>query len=242
MKKLVKCDFCEKEIMRKPTKTNTHFCDNECKGKWQILQREKLGYTKEWLEEEYLNKKRSADDIAKEIGRNSKRVWEWITDYGIPTRPRGNEYNQGYKKGDQARLGIRLTDAQKENLRQKCIERGSNPSQINGMHWMKYYGRKSPAYKGGTSPERQALYSSEEWALCIDYVWKRDNSTCQRCKTHQDDNPDSKLHIHHVISFNYKPGRLDVDNLLLLCRSCHLWVHDIKNKGNIFLKENPDEC
>ena len=85
-KSKVNCSKCGCEIERwiinpvtkKPIKN--FFCDTKCKGVWQTEQRESLGFTKEWLINEYVNKGKSANQIAKEIGRDSKRVWEWMRD------------------------------------------------------------------------------------------------------------------------------------------------------------------
>lgn len=237
----VKCDFCNAEIMRVPTKTNTHFCNNQCKGLWQKRQRELLGYTKEWLEEEYLIKRRSADDIAREIGRNSKRVWEWLIDYGIPTRSRGTDYGQNFKNGHLAGLGRVLSDESKDKIRQKCIERGANPSQVNGVHWLKFYDRKPASYRGGITPDRQSLYASAEWAKSVNIIWKRDSATCQKCHKKQNENRDEKFHIHHIVSFEHVEHRTNPENLILLCKSCHLWVHSKKNEKKLFIKEITNE-
>ena len=39
-----------------------------------------------------------------------------------------------------------------------------------------------------------------------------------------------EFHIHHVISFKHKEFRADVDNLLLVCKNCHIWIHSSQNK------------
>ena len=74
-------------VTKKPIKN--FFCDTGCKGKWQIKQREALGFTKEWLIDQYITQGKDANQIAREVGRNGKRVWEWITDYGIVDPPLG---------------------------------------------------------------------------------------------------------------------------------------------------------
>ena len=52
------CGFCNAEIKRYTTKTDTYFCNTKCKSDWQVLQREKLGFTKEWLIDQYFNLKK----------------------------------------------------------------------------------------------------------------------------------------------------------------------------------------
>lgn len=236
IKEKVKCNYCKKEIERIPTKTGLHFCDNNCKGKWQRLQREKQGYTKEWLIEEYINKGRSANDIAREIHKDPKRVWEWIKDYKIPTRPRGHNTDQLIKDGSLWK-GKKHKKETKEKIRQARLKDGHVPYLVNGQHWLKAYNAHPATYKGGITPERQGFYSSEEWKECIKAVWKRDNATCQRCGKWQDDDRENKFHIHHIISFQNKETRASIDNLVLLCPNCHHWVHSNKNKKREFIKE-----
>jgi predicted HNH restriction endonuclease len=45
------------------------------------------------------------------------------------------------------------------------------------------------------------------------------------------------FHIHHVVSFMVRELRAEPDNLVLLCKKCHLFVHSRKNKTSEFIKE-----
>jgi len=45
--------------------------------------------TKEYLQEEYVNKKRPASDIGKEIGKSDTQVRYWVKKYGLSVHPRG---------------------------------------------------------------------------------------------------------------------------------------------------------
>ena len=90
-------------------------------------------------------------------------------------------------------------------------------------------GEANPNWKGGVTPERQALYSSLEWAEVVKVVWARDKAICQRCG-------EPGKHIHHIVSFAVPELRADADNLILLCRDCHSWVHSRKNTEGEFVK------
>lgn len=231
------CEWCGKTVIRwaknpQGKEIKNHFCDRTCKGNWQRKQREDLGYTKEWLYEQYITKGRTANDIAKEIDRDSKRVWEWLRDYGIETRKRGyGNLNNQFKKGEPSRfLGHKHTKKTKEKIRQKRLEDGHVPYLVNGQHWLKQEGVHSPAWKGGVTPERQTIYSSPEWREAVKKVWKRGNATCQLCGKHQDDDREHKFHIHHIYPFaEYKHLRTNPDALVLLCPDCHHFVHSKKN-------------
>ena len=80
-------------------------------------------------------------------------------------------------------------------------------------------GERSSNWKGGVSPERQRLYASGEWRRVSRQVRVRDGG-CVTCHSAVD------LHVHHVLSFADHPDlRLDPDNLVTLCRECHIDAH-----------------
>lgn len=244
-KEKVNCSICGKELKRWLINPNTKkpiknfFCDNTCKAKWQILQREKLGFTKRWLINEYINNKKSANQIAREIGRDSKRVWEWIRDYGIETRDRGHNYKDNLIQDGSTFKGKKHKESTRKKLSEIALSDGRLPWGKNNKHPLK--GIKSehhPNYKGGLTPERQAFYSSEEWCEAVKKVWSRDKAICQRCKKHHNEAKNrGTFHIHHIISFKVREFRANLDNLVLLCDKCHRWVHSNKNENKEYIKE-----
>ncbi len=243
MKKVkTSCALCGKEIDRIPTKTNTSFCDNHCKGQWQTLQRENLGFTKDWLVDQYFNQGKTCNDIAREIGRDAKRVWEWFKQYGIEVNKRGANWQKNLDITGSSWIGRKHKAESKVKIREARIRDGHVPYLKNGQHYM--VGMKSedhPSWKGGITPERQGVYSSLEWRDSVRQVWKRDNATCQRCRKHQNDYRETKFHIHHIESFMIKDLRCEVDNLVLLCPDCHHFVHSKENKKNEFLNTKKDD-
>lgn len=246
-RKDVNCSQCGKTINRvvwnygKGRPITEFFCDNACKGAWQKAQREAKGYTKEWLVSEYHEKGKSANQIAREIGRDSKRVWEWIRDYGLETRPRGSHPNSHFQKGHRLGVGRKLSEKHKQLIRGARIRDGRLPCYKDGIHWLHhpdFKHRKPATWRGGISPERQAFYATPEWADAVKAVWKRDNATCQKCgKHHNEAKNRGTFHIHHIVSFMVKELRSEPNNLVLLCKECHRWVHSKKNANKEFLKE-----
>lgn len=242
-KEVFKCAWCGKDVIRwsknpHGVEIKNHFCDRQCKGAWQRKQREDLGYTKEWLYEQYVTNGRTANDIAREIGRDPKRVWEWMRDYGIETRKRGyGDPEQQFKKGQPGVFtGHHHTEETKEKLRKARLEDGHVPYLVNGQHWLKQEGKHPATWKGGVSPERQALYATQRWKDAVKEVWKRENATCQLCGKRQNDDREHAFHIHHVYTFaEYPRLRTNPDNLVLLCRDCHLYVHSKKNADLKFM-------
>lgn len=241
-KEWFKCAYCGNEVKRWSKNPygriiENHFCNNTCKGSWQKKQREDLGYTKEWLYEEYVVKGRNCNDIAKEINRNSKRVWEWLKEYGIETRKRGyGNTDVWLKKGNKLCAGRKLSEEHKEKIRQARIKDGRVPYLKNGQHWLKQDGVHPASWRGGVTPERQSVYTSREWKDAVKKVWKRDNATCQLCGKHQADDRENKFHIHHIYPFaKYKHLRTNPDALVLLCPDCHHFVHSKRNTENKFM-------
>lgn len=201
-------------------------------------EREAKGITKEWLKYQYFNLGRNCTSIGREVGRDPKSVWSWFKSYGIELRKRGADSSPGtFKIGHKKGVGRVHTDGTKEKIRQARIKDGHVPYLKNGVHWLK--GKKGnihPSWKGGLTPERQSVYSSREWSEAVKAVWKRDNATCQRCKLHQNEMREKKFHIHHIETFMNREKRCDINNLILLCPTCHRFVHSKKNKLKLFIK------
>lgn len=200
--------------------------------------------SKEWLINEYITKKRTCNDIAKELNKDPKTIWSWLRKNEIPTRSRGGDSSSGsFKKGSNLWLGKKHKPETKYKIREARIKDGHVPYLRNGEHWLKSVEKKDhPNYKGGLSPERQSFYSSKEWSEAIKQVWKRDNAICQKCgKNHNEEKNRGNFHIHHLVSFQVRELRIEVSNLILLCEDCHRWVHSKKNINKEFLKNKKND-
>ena len=96
-------------------------------------------------------------------------------------------------------------------------------------------GPKNPAWKGGTTPERQRLYKAGHWKEFVKEIYARDGYVCKKCgepKRHS-----KGLHAHHIKSWAGHPElRIDPLNVITLCRTCHEWVHSKANKDHEFLE------
>ena len=243
MKLEVACAQCGSSLKRRPTNPSTgrpianFFCDRTCKGRWQAAQREALGFTKEWLEDQYITQEKGAYQIGREIGRDGKRVWEWLVYHGIPTRPRGHNADENLIRDGSTFRGRNHSVDTKEKIKASWEGRDLSAYANNGAHIAALAKEDHPNWRGGITPQRQAVYASREWANAVKRVWKRDIATCQRCgKKHNEDENRGTFHIHHIRSFEHVPTRCDPDNLILLCRPCHLWVHSRKNTNRDFIK------
>ena len=229
------CTYCGKPIKRYPSKSGNYFCDQNCKAEYPQLQKP---ISKEELYDLYIEQRLSANKIAEIVHRDPKRVWEWLKEYDIPTRPRGTDHGQCFHRGEPSRFkGKHLSEESKDKIRQARMKDGHVPYLINGIHWLHATGKKPPSWKGGVTPERQKIYSSKKWKQCVKEVWKRDNAICQMCGEKYNLMDRSKhFHIHHMYSFAEFPYlRMNPDNLVLLCPNCHHFVHSKKNVNNDFM-------
>lgn len=174
--------------------------------KGEHWRKEKPFWDKYWLISNYIDKKRSALEIAGEFGVTENAILFWLKKHSIKTRTM-KEIRETKKWG---------------------LSGSDNPM------WNKK-GELNPNWRGGITPERNAFYSSQEWKKACSSVWKRDKATCKRCGTTKKEFPDIPFHIHHIKSFKYKELRAEVNNLILLCEICHHWVHSRRNENNEFL-------
>lgn len=210
------------------------FCSWQCKSE---SQRRQKPVTKEWLEQKYLVEGLGAPDIAKLVNRDSKRVWEWLRDFGIPTRPRGMNEGPHFKKGHKLGVGRVVSEEVKAKLREERKRTPNLPHLVGGTHWLKgKLPEEHPNWKGGTTPQRQQLYSTPEWKAVAKQVWRRERGVCQRCGvSRKQAGKDVNLDIHHIVGFQVEALRCVLSNLALLCEPCHYWVHSRKNKEKEFL-------
>ncbi|MDD1711219.1 MAG: HNH endonuclease [Methanoregulaceae archaeon] len=107
----------------------------------------------------------------------------------------------------------------------RTLKKWGSPGTSNPMFGKT--GSKNPNWKGGITAERQAVYASKEWKAAVRIVYNRDGAKCRKCKKPKTRNG---LDLHHIVPFEVKEKRTDPDNLVLLCKTCHGWVHSRKNK------------
>ncbi len=161
---------------------------------------------RDWLVAEYVVKKRSLGDIAKQFGVSEPAIRFWMKRHDIPRR----------------------TTSEARKVKHWGAVGSDNPM------WNKK-GELNPMWKGGVTPERQAFYASAEWRSACRAVYARDRGFCRRCTLHRDEIPDIPFHIHHLVSFADRDLRADPDNLVTLCEPCHQFVHSKRNVNRDFL-------
>jgi hypothetical protein len=197
---------------------------------------------KDWLYQKYIVEGLSMVDIGHLVDRDPKTIFQWMRKYQIPTRPRGSDPRQHFHAGDpRSFTGRKHSEATKQKIGEQSRARKQVPYLRNGVHFNK--GKRGAVvanWKGGITPERQAFYRSEEWKEAVKAIWKRDNATCQRCCLHYgtvDRKTTKRFHIHHIVSFAAVELRCSLNNLVLLCHNCHMWVHSRANVDHQFIAE-----
>lgn len=194
---------------------------------------EKMNHlNKEWLYQKYVVENLSTYDIGKIVDRNPKRIYEKLRDFGIPTRPRGQNLKgeDNYMAGENVInpfFNKKHTDETKKILSEKAkISKPWLKGENNGMYGAT--GDKNPMYKDGSSPLRQRMYVRGEGKDFLKSILKRDGYKCRRCGAEKKGR--KSLHVHHVIPWaGNEDLRFDANNVLVLCGACHRWVHSSKN-------------
>jgi thymidylate synthase (FAD) len=194
-----------------------------------------------WLRDQYETRGLSTYEIGALVGRDPKRIHDKLRDFGIPTRPRGQNLRgaDNYVLGGRGNpwLGHRHSDATRERLSKSATKpkpwlRGAR----NGMSGRT--GASNPRYRDGSSPERQRIYASGEWAAIVREVYARDGFRCRRCAAPK--RGPRSLHAHHIAPWSEAPAlRFDIANMVTLCRGCHEWVHSRENVDGDHLHSKP---
>lgn len=179
----------------------------------------------------------SANDIAVIVRRDPKSVWNWLKADAVETRPRGHDERQRFKKGQPSRfIGRQHSPETKAKLSAIAKADGRVPFHPSIGSYMK--GRKgpdTPNWKGGSTPERQACYSSHEWKEAVKAVWHRAKARCERCDVRHNTALRGSFDMHHIVSFSNRSLRCLPANLVLLCDECHKFVHSRANTSKEWL-------
>lgn len=123
---------------------------------------------------------------------------------------KGNKFAKGakpnktsFKKGQHFSLKTEFKKGQKlsEETKRRIKEN-------NSKYWLGKKGTKHPAWKGGISSNSY----SDDWTKTLRRaVRERDNYICQICSKYGDG-------VHHI---DYNKQNDDLNNLIVLCKSCH---------------------
>lgn len=170
----------------------------------------------------WTNKERS-EDTKRKISRTLKghknpngseikkgKTYEEI--YGIK---KAKEIEDKISKGNK---GKKVTMSFREEMRKISLERIRE-----GTH--NFYKQKPWNYIDGRSKTLSPMRYGDDWERLRYLVYLRDHFTCQTCGI-----KNIKLDIHHKVPYLYS-GDNSLDNLISLCRSCHMREeHNLKRE------------
>lgn len=78
------------------------------------------------------------------------------------------------------------------------------------------------------------FYASKEWQILRDYKYRLANGLCEKCLSQGIVKQGKEVHHIKPIETNWDM-RLNIDNLVLLCRDCHNAIHDRQSDFQKFL-------
>lgn len=139
----------------------------------------------------------------KTVKRNCDRL-------GIIEKPKrkGSFYNRTHKE--------------ESRIKQSEYRKNSGLSKGAKNYFYGKCGELSPVWRGGKSTRASVFYASTDWANVRFEVMRRDMFCCKVCgftpaKTK------NALNVHHIIPLSVDWGmRLVLDNLITLCKPCHI--------------------
>lgn len=100
---------------------------------------------------------------------------------------------------------------------------GSTQINLNSLANLTAYNESKKEWVNGTSYEGQFTYTLRS------QVWERDQSQCQDCERAMAAGERAGV-VHHT---DFDKGHNDLENLVLLCRSCHIGRHTRDYHGRV---------
>lgn len=182
------------------------------------------------LRSKYLVEGQSDRQIAAALNVPEHRVYLARKAAGIPSRPRGHNLSGALRP--QHDYGHWRGKSRAPETRQKISAAAQTQTNRPSGQFHPMFGKQgaaNPNYKHGNSPERQRIYSTYQWRCLIEFVYLRDGGRCRRCGL-EIPFDHKQQHHHHFWSWDeYPEFRLHPDNVMLICRTCHEWIHSSLN-------------
>lgn len=180
---------------------------------------------KELLEELYLKRELSIDDVALQVGSSESSISMLLDKYNIPKRNRWEKmagWNTGLSLSEEQRKA--LSDFAKQRTGERSARYGVVLSKevrnkISESLKGRFRGPDNPQWKDGKNRrERELLNGRYEYKDWRQAVFERDCYTCQMCNQPSTGN----IEAHHIYPFADFPHLcLEIANGITLCQDCH---------------------
>lgn len=229
----VKCDNCGGDLQITPYQQRTHnlhFCDKDCHAKWRSenmcgernhsFKGGDVSLICDNCGIEFMRKRSKANRGSHNFC-GQPCFGEWMS-----------EYNTGVNNPRYTDGGILINCSQCGNLARKnkwFIENRQSLFCSPECYAESITGEGSPQWRGGIADYGDGWTSVKKRA-----IRDRDNHVCQICGVHESELGE-KLSVHHIIPHGISDSHED-DNLVSLCRACHVkagWHFNSVDKGLI---------
>lgn len=185
--------------------------------------------TKEWLIENYIDKKKSAVECAKLVNCSYTVIYRRLEKFNIPIR-NNSECQKGLQIGENHPLWkggkvIRQCYICSKNILRgrwkKLIKVVCSKRCLSELHKKFNSGENCYRWKGGITPEQKLLRSKGDNKNWRRSIFIRDDFTCKKCGERN-----IYIQAHHIKSWSKYPKlRFDINNGMTLCKNCHKKVH-----------------
>jgi len=172
-----------------------------------------------WLREQYHDEKQSTSEIAEKCGCHKQTIKLWLEKHGISKRTlseaaeiRVEKYPSTKFPEDMDRVNWwhNASEEEREEFRQWLSEKRqgiNNP--MSGVTGQDHHNWKED------KPDK-SIYQTQKWQKTRREALRQANHKCGACgQTEQ-------LVGHHIIPLSAGGEPFDVDNVSVLCRSCHM--------------------
>ena len=187
----------------------------------------KIYINKKILKKKYIKEKKSIVTIAKELKLGRTVVYNRLKDYNIPIRNEASFFLHNHKicqcfvcqSVRKEFIGEKNTFYGKKHTKEtiKKIRNSDYHKNLKGKKKPEGWGQKekNPNWKGGLSFEEYGLEFDNPLKEQVRF---RDGYKCKLCGCSQLENA-KQLDVHHI---DYNKKNVDINNLISLCRSCHI--------------------
>ena len=183
---------------------------------------------KEWLYSHYIKQRLTCRHIAMICGCHPRTIHQWLINFGIPRRQGGIAgMHPSEREACLEKLCATLNKYRPTTKgRRLSLETRRKMS-------LARQGSNAPNWRGGITPQNEIERRKVEYKQWRLAVYKKDKYICQSCGVKC--SPKTGLHAHHIKDFaNHKELRLDINNGMTLCRSCHNAITSKTSSGHPF--------